>query len=71
MAAVIVTFLAIQIGFGAVLLTRGGRRREHWSTHDADAAWEAAMSVDVEEEEVETAEEPGDVSGEETKDEDA
>jgi hypothetical protein len=44
----IVTFLAIQIGFGAVLLTRGGRRREYQGVYDPDAAWEAAMSVDVE-----------------------
>jgi hypothetical protein len=64
-AAVMVTFLAVQIGFGAVLLTRAGRRREHWSTNDADAAWEAAMSVDVEEEEVKSTEEPDDVGGEE------
>ena len=48
---VVVTFLAIEIGFGAVLLTRAGRRREYWRRHmdDADAAWEAAMRVDVEE----------------------
>ena len=46
---VIVTFLAIQIGFGAVLLTRAGRRRERWNTpYDADAAWQAAMDIDVE-----------------------
>ena len=42
------TFFAIMIGFGAVLLTRGGRRREYYGPMDADAAWEAAMSVDVE-----------------------
>ena len=48
-AGCVVTFIAIQIGFGAVLLTRAGRRRERWSTpYDADAAWEAAMEVDVE-----------------------
>ena len=58
-AAVVVTFLAVQIGFGAVLLTRAGRRREYWPTYDADAAWEEAMSVDVEEE----AREPSDVAG--------
>ena len=44
----VITFFAIQIGFGAVLLTRAGRRREGVSTYDADAAWEAAMDVDVE-----------------------
>jgi hypothetical protein len=48
-AAVIVTFLAVQIGFGAVLLTRAGRRRESWATFDTDEAWEAAMNVEVEE----------------------
>jgi hypothetical protein len=42
----IITFFAMQIGFGAVLLTRGGRRREYHA-FDPDAAWEAAMSVDV------------------------
>jgi len=61
-AAVIVTFLAVQIGFGAVLLTRAGRRREYWPTYDADAAWQEAMSVDVEEE-VREAREPSDVGG--------
>jgi len=45
----IVTFLAMQIGFGAVLLTRAGRRREYTAASGADAAWEAAMNVDVEE----------------------
>ena len=44
----VITFFAIQIGFGAVLLTRAGRRREWSSAYDADAAWEAAMEVDVE-----------------------
>ena len=42
----IITFFAMQIGFGAVLLTRGGRRREYHG-FDPDAAWDAAMSVDV------------------------
>jgi hypothetical protein len=45
----VVTFAAIQVGFGAVLLTRAGRRKEYWSTYDADEAWEAAMKVDVDE----------------------
>ena len=44
---VIVTVLAAQIGFGAVLLTRGGRRREYYGSYDADAAWAAAMGMDV------------------------
>lgn len=44
---VLLTFFALQIGFGAVLLTRAGRRREYWKYDDPDAAWEAAMSVDV------------------------
>ena len=50
----VITFLAMQIGFGAVLLTRAGRRREYYGPYDADAAWEAAMSVDVDD-----AEAPG------------
>lgn len=49
-AGVIITVVAVQIGFGAVLLTRGGRRPEYYQTYDPDAAWEAAMSVDVDEE---------------------
>jgi hypothetical protein len=63
-AATVVTFLAIEIGFGAVLLTRAGRRREYWSTYSADEAWEAAMSVDVDED-VEGTREPDDLGGEE------
>lgn len=50
-AGFVITVVAIQIGFGAVLLTRGGRRREYYAARDPDAAWEAAMSVDVDEEE--------------------
>lgn len=42
----LLTFYAIQIGFGAVLLTRVGRRREYYPP-DVDAAWEDAMRVDV------------------------
>lgn len=49
-AGVIITVVAMQIGFGAVLLTRGGRRREYYEAYDPDAAWEAAMNVDVEDE---------------------
>jgi hypothetical protein len=41
----VITFAAVQIGFGAVLLTRGGRRREHWSL-DPEEAWAAAMDID-------------------------
>lgn len=44
----VVTFVAVQIGFGAVLLTRAGRRRDAtWTPYDRDAAWEAAINVDV------------------------
>jgi len=43
----IITFFAMQIGFGAVILTRGGRKREYTGVYDPDAAWEAAMSVDI------------------------
>lgn len=41
----VLTFAVIQIGFGAVILTRGGRRREYWSM-DPDEAWAAAMDLD-------------------------
>ena len=47
-AGAVITFLAMQIGFGAVLLTRAGRRREYWPSMDADAAWDAAMNDDIE-----------------------
>lgn len=43
----VITFLAIQIGFGAVLLTRAGRRREYWPM-DPDEAWAAAVDVEIE-----------------------
>ena len=43
---VIVTLAAVQVGFGAVLLTRGGRRREYW-TLDPEEAWAAAMDTDA------------------------
>ena len=42
----VLTFLAAQIGFGAVILTRGGRRREYWPM-DSDEAWAEAMDVDA------------------------
>jgi len=43
---VVVTFAAVQVGFGAVLLTRGGRRREYWPL-DPEEAWAAAMDIDA------------------------
>ena len=46
-AGSIVTFMAVQVGFGAVILTRAGRRREWSEPLDPDAAWEAAMDVDM------------------------
>lgn len=46
-AGSIVTFMAVQVGFGAVILTRAGRRREWNDPMESDAAWEAAMDVDV------------------------
>jgi len=46
-AGSVLTFVVIQIGFGSVLLTRAGRRREYWSTYDADEAWAAAMNADA------------------------
>ncbi len=46
-AGIVVTVLAVEIGLGAVILTRAGRRREHWSAYTADEAWEAAMKVEV------------------------
>ena len=42
----VVTIAALQIGFGAVILTRGGRRRDY-ARYSADEAWEAAMKVEV------------------------
>lgn len=57
---VIVTAVAILIGFGAVLLTRGGRRPEYYEAYDPDAAWEAAMSVDVDDDLATDAEAPSD-----------
>ena len=53
------TIIAAQVGFGAVLLTRGGRRREYSSAFDADAAWEAAMNSDTDVEEGLDAEHEG------------
>ena len=41
------TLVAFQIGFGAVILTRAGRKREYWPA-DPDEAWAAAVNVDGE-----------------------
>jgi cytoskeletal protein CcmA (bactofilin family) len=49
-AGFVVTVAALQIGFGAVILTRGGRRRDYArdaGRYSADEAWEAAMKVEV------------------------
>jgi hypothetical protein len=55
-AGVVVTIAALQIGFGAVILTRGGRRRDY-ARYSADEAWEAALKVEVDDgvEDVESA----------------
>ncbi|HSM59137.1 MAG TPA: hypothetical protein VK849_00010, partial [Longimicrobiales bacterium] len=45
-AGVMFTIVAIQVGFGAVLLTRAGRRREY-APPDFDEAWSRAMETDV------------------------
>lgn len=43
---VMLGIIALQIGFGAVILTRGGRRRGTYpGTYDAD--WESSVDVDV------------------------
>lgn len=46
-AGVLLSIVAVQIGFGAVLLTRAGRRREY-GVPDFDEAWSRAMDVEVE-----------------------
>jgi hypothetical protein len=49
-AGIVVTIAAFQIGFGAVILTRGGRRRDYArdaARYSGDEAWEAAMKVEV------------------------
>jgi hypothetical protein len=43
---VMVGIVALQIGFGAVLITRAGRRPEHYPP-SFDEAWEQAVDVDV------------------------
>jgi hypothetical protein len=45
-AGIVVTVAAMQVGFGAVIITRGGRRRDY-AKYTADEAWEAAMKVEV------------------------
>jgi hypothetical protein len=45
-AGVMVTVVAVQVGFGAVILTRAGRRRGH-TRYTVDEAWDAAMNADV------------------------
>jgi hypothetical protein len=42
-----VTVAAAIIGFGAVLLTRAGRRREYYPA-DFDEAWDRAMDAEIE-----------------------
>ena len=42
----LISVAAVQIGFGAVILTRAGRRRE-WAAYDPDEAWAEAMDIDV------------------------
>lgn len=44
---VMLTLVAIQIGFGAVLLTRAGRKPEYYPHRDFDEAWAQAVDVDV------------------------
>ncbi|HSG09561.1 MAG TPA: hypothetical protein VLA36_14465 [Longimicrobiales bacterium] len=44
---VMLTIVAIQIGFGAVLLTRAGRRPEYRGNRDFDEAWARAVDVDM------------------------
>lgn len=47
-AGVVLTVVATEIGLGAVILTRGGSRREAWR-YGSDEGWEAAMEeADVE-----------------------
>ena len=46
-AGVMVTVAAALVGFGSVLLTRAGRRREYYPA-DFDEAWDRAMDVEIE-----------------------
>ncbi|MCG6956524.1 MAG: polymer-forming cytoskeletal protein [Gemmatimonadetes bacterium] len=43
---VMISIVALQIGFGAVILTRGGRRREAYAGA-YDAEWESAADMDL------------------------
>lgn len=52
-AGVILLVLVSQIGFGAVLLTRAGRRPEYYPM-DPEEAWRRAVDVDIDIEDVET-----------------
>jgi len=45
---VMLTLVALQIGFGAVLLTRAGRKPEHYADREFDEEWARAVDVDVE-----------------------
>ncbi|HKJ01418.1 MAG TPA: hypothetical protein VJ997_03155 [Longimicrobiales bacterium] len=45
---VMLTVVAVQIGFGAVLLTRAGRKPEYYGNRDFDEDWARAVDVDVE-----------------------
>ncbi len=61
-AGVMLTIVAAEIGFGAVLLTRAGRRREY-GVPDFDEAWSRAMDVEVEVEGEDVASEADDEAG--------
>jgi hypothetical protein len=43
---ILLTFFVVQIGFGAVLLTRGGRRKDSWSRFHP-GGWERSMGIDI------------------------
>lgn len=64
-AGVLISIVAVQIGFGAVLLTRAGRRREY-GVPDFDEAWSRAMDVEVEVdgEDVTASDDAGDTTAE-------
>jgi hypothetical protein len=63
-AGMLVTLAAALVGFGAVLLTRAGRRREYYPA-DFDEAWDRAMDAEIElDEDVNGADsEPSDGNG--------
>ncbi len=66
-AGVMFSIVAMQIGFGAVLLTRAGRRREAGPV-DFDEAWKRAVDVEVEVEATAGAEGPTEEEAGEGKD---